>query len=68
MRVSADGKRVTIEVQFWLDDDGSIRVASKDGQDFLVRVKAEPLKRNGHPSLFRRLRWLLKEAGAPAPK
>jgi hypothetical protein len=25
------------------------------------------LKRNGHPSLYRRLAWLLRDAGAPAP-
>ena len=68
MRKGPDGKRVHIEIDFWLDDDGStIRVSSKERPDFHVRVKPEPLKRNGHPSLYRRLAWLLRDAGAPAP-
>jgi hypothetical protein len=67
MRLGKDGKKVFIEIGFWLDDDGAIHVTSKERPDFHVRVKAEPLKRNGHPALFRRLAWVLKDAGVPAP-
>jgi hypothetical protein len=69
MLSKADEKIIHIEIRFWLDDDGStIRVTSDARPDFNIRVKPEPLKRNGHPSLYRRLAWLLKDAGVPAPK
>jgi hypothetical protein len=61
-------KTARIEIEFWFDDDGSIRLASEAGPDFHVRVRAEPLKRNGHPSLYCRLAWILKDADAATPK
>jgi hypothetical protein len=68
MRSGMDKNSVKIEIRFWLDDDGStIRISSEPRPDFHVRVKPEPLKRNGHPSLYRRLSWLLRDAGAPPP-
>jgi hypothetical protein len=68
MHSDADKKNVQIGIQFWLDEDGStIRVSSNARPDFNVRLKPDPLKRNGHPSLYRRLAWLLRDAGMPAP-
>jgi hypothetical protein len=68
MSSSKHRKAARIEIEFWFDDVGSIRVVSEAGLDFHVRVRAEPLKRNGHPSLYRRLAWILRDAGAPMPK
>jgi hypothetical protein len=68
MSSSKHRKAARIEIEFWFDDDGSIRVASEAGPDFDVRVLAEPLKRNGHPSLYRRLAWILRDADAAMPK
>jgi len=67
MASSKDRKKVRIEIEFWLDDDGSIRVTSDAGPDFRIKVRVEPLKRNGHPEFYRRLAWLLKSADATAP-
>jgi hypothetical protein len=67
MHASKDGRSVQVEIRFWLDGDGVIHVTSQERPDFHVRVKADPLKRNGHPSLYRRLGWLLKDAGVAAP-
>jgi hypothetical protein len=68
MSSSKHRKTARIEIEFWFDEDGSIRVVSEAGPDFHVRVRAEPLKRNGHPSLYRRLAWVLRDAGAAKPK
>ena len=68
IRTRTDKKNVQIGIQLWLDEDGStIRVSSNARPDFNVRLKPDPLKRNGHPSLYRRLAWLLRDAGMPAP-
>ena len=68
MPSSKNQKRARIEIEFWFEEDGSIRVTSDAGPDFHVRVRAEPLKRNGHPSLYRRLARILKDASTAIPK
>jgi hypothetical protein len=68
MRKDPDGKRVHIEIDFWLYDDGSaIQVSSGARPDFHVKVKPAPLKRQRSSITYRRLAWLLRDAGAPAP-
>jgi hypothetical protein len=67
MRVSSNGKSVHLEVGFWLHDDGSIHVTSNELEGFHVAVNSSPTRRNGHPTLFRRLAQCLRDMGAPAP-
>ncbi len=67
MRVSKNGKSVRIEIDFWLDKDGSIHVTSDVAEDFHIAVNADPSRKNGHPTLYKRLAKLLSKAGAPAP-
>ena len=67
MRTSKNGKSVHLEIGFWLNDDGSIHVTANDVSGFHVAVNADPNKRNGHPTLFKRLAKCLADAGAPSP-
>src|SRR5688572_24124444 len=67
MRVSSNGKSVHLEVGFWLHDDGSIHVTSNEVEGFHVAVNSSPSRRNGHPTLFRRLAQCLRDVVAPAP-
>ena len=66
--ISKKGKRVYARAGFWLEKDGSIHLAFQGVRGFHVAINADPTKRNGHPTLFKRLAGLLAEAGAPAPK
>ena len=68
MRLSKKGKAVSTEVGFWLEKDGSIHLTIKEDPTGHVAVNADPRRRNGHPTLFRRLAKALREAGAPAPE
>ncbi len=68
MRVSKDGKSVHVEIGFWLDPDGSIHMTSNELDDFHIAVNEDPARKNGHPTLYRRLAKLLKDAGAPSPE
>jgi hypothetical protein len=67
MRLSENGKSVHIEIGFWLNNDGSIHLTSNELSDFHVAINEDGDRRNGHPTLYRRLATLLKQAGAPAP-
>jgi len=67
MSVSKKGRTVYLEVGFWLEKDGSIHLAAKGVPRFHVAINEEPNKRNGHPTLFRRLAKCLRDAGAPSP-
>lgn len=67
MRVSKNRKSVHLEIGFWFSDDGSIHVASNEVDGFHVAVNSSPTRRNGHPTLYRRLAACLGEAGAPGP-
>lgn len=67
MRVSGNGKSVHLEIGFWLHDDGSIHVTSNEVDGFHIAVNRSPTRRNGHPTLFRRLAQCLRDFGAPAP-
>lgn len=64
------GKSVKFEIYVWYNKStGTIQIASNDQDhalsDFNVAVTNDPAKRNGHPTLFRRLKKLLDEQGAP---
>jgi hypothetical protein len=68
MDISKKGKSVYTRAGFWLEKDGSIHLTFLGVRGFHVAVNADPTKRNGHATLYRRLAKLLAEAGAPAPK
>jgi len=72
MQKSSKGNTVTFPIDVWYDQkSGIIRVATRDKApetwDFNIAVTNDPTKRNGHPTLFRRLRKILQAQGAPAP-
>lgn len=68
MQLSRKGNAVYAEVGFWLEKDGSIHLTIKDDPSGHVAINREPERRNGHPTLFKRLADALREAGAPAPE
>lgn len=61
MRISENGKSVHIEVGFWLQVDGSIHLTSNDVKGFHVAINENPERRNGHPTLYKRLKAILSE-------
>ena len=66
--ISKKGKSVYARAGFWREKDGSIHLAFRGVRGFHVAINADPSRRNGHPTLFKRLANLLAEADAPAPK
>ncbi len=66
--ISKKGKCVYARAGFWLEKDGSIHLAFEGVPGFHVAINDDPAKRNGHPTLFKRLARLLVEADATAPK
>ncbi len=67
MRPHPDGKRVHLEVEFWMSENGSIYLTSNEPDGFLAIVDDDPSKQNGHPGLYGKLAECLRVAGAPAP-
>jgi hypothetical protein len=67
MQVGEDGKSVTLNVKFWLESDGSIRMASEADPSLPVIIKNDPERPLGHPTLFKRLAQVLRVMGVPAP-
>jgi hypothetical protein len=68
MQVGEDGRTVSLNVKFWLESDGSIRLASDTNPSLRVIIKNDPERPLGHPSLFKRLAQCLRTAGVPAPR
>jgi hypothetical protein len=76
MRQSTRGKggnqprSVSLEIMFWKTPSGTIHVATNDqeARDFHVAITADPNKRNGHPTLYRRLDSYLKRKLGPVPE
>ena len=68
MEKSKPGKSVYLQIGFWLHKDGSIHLSGHGVRGFHVTVNEEPKKRNGHPTLYKRLASCLRQMGAPAPK
>ncbi len=67
MQLSGDGNSVYLQVGFWLEKDGSIHMTGKDVEGFHVAINNDPTRKNGHPTLYRRLASCLSEMGASAP-
>ncbi|SEF05783.1 hypothetical protein SAMN05519104_8104 [Rhizobiales bacterium GAS188] len=67
MQLNADGKSVRMEVDFWVEDDGSIHMTAMDVREFHVTISANSNRKNGHYPLYRRLADCLRKMGAPAP-
>jgi hypothetical protein len=68
MDVSRKGKSVYVKMGMWLEKDGSIHFSAPGVHGFHVAVNREPEKRNGHPTLYKRLAKCLRDMGAPAPE
>jgi hypothetical protein len=62
MKRSGKGKAVYAQIGVWREKDGSIHLTLKGVKNGHVAVNADPMKRNGHPTLFARLDQLLKNA------
>jgi hypothetical protein len=68
MRVSRKGNTVYARVGFWYDEEeGKIHMTFGGIPNGHVAVHPDPSKRQGHPTLFRRLEKALRDRGAPAP-
>jgi hypothetical protein len=67
MRSSTSGKSVHMNFAFFLSDDGSIHLTANDVSGFHVAINEDPARRNGHPTLYKKLADCLRQAGAPAP-
>ena len=66
MRVT-DGKSIDIGVSVFRNADGSIHMTSRElikgKRSFHVAVNEDPTRKNGHPTLYKRLDALLAKAG-----
>ena len=67
MQVSEDGKSVRLNVEFWFESDGSIRLTSEADPSLRVIIKNDPERPSGHPMLFRRLAQCLRVMGVAEP-
>jgi hypothetical protein len=59
-------RSVTFAIDFWKRPNGLINIATNDpeGIGFNVAISDDPTKRNGHPTLYRKLDAFLKMKGA----
>jgi hypothetical protein len=67
MKVSEDGKTVSVEVRISLESDGSIQMTLPGLAPPPIRIKNDAARPSGHPRLFRSLAKHLIENGVPAP-
>lgn len=67
MHVAEDGRSVSLNVKFWLENDGSIRLTSEADPSLRVIIKNDPDRPLGHPALFKRLAKVLRIMGVPSP-
>jgi len=67
VRKSKNGRSVYLDVGVWLDD-GTIHPTARSVEGFHIYVTEDPARRDGHPTLYRRLVACLEDAGAPAPE
>jgi hypothetical protein len=67
MQVEEDGRSVSLNVRFWFESDGSIRLTSDAEPSLRVIIKNDPERPLGHPALFKRLAHCLRSMGVPAP-
>ena len=67
MQVSEDRRSVRLNVEFWFESDGSIRLTSESDPTLRVIIKNDPERPSGHPTLFKRLAQCLRVMGVPEP-
>jgi hypothetical protein len=69
MKLSEKGRSVTMEMSFWMTEDGAIHLTSndRDVKTFHVAIRSDQTKASGQPYLYRELARCLKQMGAPAP-
>jgi hypothetical protein len=67
MPVGEDGRSVSLNVKFWFESDGSIRLTSDAEPSLRIIIKNDPERPLGHPTLFKRLAQCLRNMGVPAP-
>ena len=67
MEVSEDGRSVSLNVKFWFENDGSIRLTSEADPSLRVLIKNDPERPSGHPTLFKRLAQCLRVMGVAEP-
>jgi hypothetical protein len=68
MELSKNGKSVYLRVGFWLQDNGSIHLTGPGVPGFHVTINKDPVRKNGHRTLYNRLAKCLREMGAPSPQ
>ena len=57
------GQSITIQLAVWAEGDGAIRVT---GQGIDARIKNDPARPSGHPTLYRQLENVMKVSGTRA--
>lgn len=67
MQVSENRKSVRLNVEFWFESDGSIRLTSESDPTLRITIKNDPERPSGHPALFKRLAQCLRVMGVPEP-
>ena len=69
MKLSEKGRSVTMEVRFWMTEDGAIHLTANDldVNTFHVAIRSDQTKASGQPYLYRELAKCLRQMGAPAP-
>ena len=65
MRRSKKGKSAYTRIGVWRDPSGTIHMTLEGVKGGHVAINSDPEKRNGHPTLYRRLDQLLRDAPAP---
>lgn len=63
METDINARSVSIQVTFWMEDDGSIRLIGDDLPGLCARIKNDPERPSGHPTLFRQLTRYLRSLG-----
>ena len=67
MQVNEDGRSVSLNVKFWFEEDGSIRLTSEADPSLRITIKNDPERPSGHPTLFKRLAQCLRVMGVAEP-
>ena len=68
MKVADDGRSVSVQVEVWFEQDGSIRLAMPGFSPPFVVIKNDAERPSGHPKLFGCLARHLNDQGIPTPE
>lgn len=63
MQADVNPRGVSIQVTFWMEDDGSIRLVGDNLPGLCARIRSDPERPSGHPTLFRQLTGYLRTLG-----